>query len=88
MVALAEGAAPQPSHTEITAPEFTLGVRGRGYVVSLDIVPDDDNPHGQLSARDSAGELLGQVRVAPSYKLTRASATAWIASNFSQPDER
>jgi hypothetical protein len=57
-------------------------------VVSLDIVPDDDNPHGQLTARDRAGELLGQVRVAPSYKLTRASATAWIASNFSQPGER
>ena len=57
-------------------------------VVSLDIVPDDDNPHGQLSARDSAGELLAQVRVQPFYKLNRASAAAWIASNFSQPSER
>ncbi len=62
--------------------------RSASVVVSLDIVPDDDNPHGQLSARDSAGELLGQVRVAPSYKLTRASATAWIASDFSQPGEQ
>ena len=57
-------------------------------MVSLDIVPDDDNPHGQLSARDSAGGLLAQMRVAASYKLTRASATAWIESNFSQPGER
>jgi hypothetical protein len=56
-------------------------------VVSLDIVPDDDDPHGKLSARDSAGELLAEVRVAASYKLTRASATAWIAANFSQPGE-
>jgi hypothetical protein len=57
-------------------------------IVSLDIVPDDDNPHGQLSARDSSGELLAQVTVAPSYKLTRASATAWVKSDFSQPGER
>ena len=57
-------------------------------MVSLDIVPDDDNPHGKLSARDSADELLAQVQVAPSFKLTRASATAWIASNFRQPGER
>ena len=65
-----------------------LASRSASVVVSLDIVPDDDNPHGQLSAHDSAGELLGQVRVAASYKLTRSSAAAWIASNFSQPDER
>lgn len=61
--------------------------RSASVVVSLDIVPDDDNPHGQLSARDSAGELLAQVRVAPSFKLTRASATAWGAQAI-QPARR
>lgn len=49
-------------------------------IVSLDIVPDDDDPYGQLSARNEAGDLLAQARVAPSYKLTRAAATAWVAS--------
>lgn len=34
--------------------------------VCLDIVPDDDNPSATLSAQDEAGELLAQVRVAPS----------------------
>jgi hypothetical protein len=61
------------------------GDRSARVVVSLDIVPDDDNPHGQLSAHDGSGELLAQVRVAPSYKLTRASATAWVASDFAEP---
>jgi hypothetical protein len=64
------------------------GDRSTRVVVSLDIVPDDDNPHGQLSAYDNAGELLAQVRVAPSYKLTRASATAWVASDFAEPAGR
>jgi uncharacterized protein with von Willebrand factor type A (vWA) domain len=62
--------------------------RSARVIVSLDIVPDDDDPHGQLSAHDSSGELLAQVSVGPGYKLTRASATAWIASGFSQPGER
>ena len=62
--------------------------RSASIVVTLDIVPDDDNPHGQLSAHDDAGLLLAQARVTPSYKLSRASATAWIASDFMQPDER
>ncbi len=66
---------------------WPFAFRSALVLVNLDIVPDDDNPHGQLSARNSVGDLLAQVRVAPSYKLTRASATAWIASNFSQPGE-
>lgn len=56
------------------------GDRAGRVIVSLDIVPDDDNPYGQLSAHNEAGDLLAQVRVAPSYKLTRAAATAWVAS--------
>jgi hypothetical protein len=70
---------------EISA-DFDTG--SERMIVSLDIVPDDDNPHGQLSAHDSSGELLAQVRVAPSYKLTRASATAWVASEFAEPSGR
>jgi hypothetical protein len=69
-----------------TGEPFAFGAAA--VVVRLDIVPDDDDPHGQLSAHDNAGELLGQARVAPSFKLTRTSATAWIASNFRQPGER
>ena len=32
--------------------------------VTLDIVPDDDDPHALLAARDAAGEELARVRVA------------------------
>jgi hypothetical protein len=60
---------------------------GTRVLVRLDIVPDDDNPHGQLSALDSAGELLAQINVAPSYKLTRTGATAWVDGGFKRQSE-
>ncbi|HSM22862.1 MAG TPA: hypothetical protein VK876_11715 [Rubrivivax sp.] len=50
--------------------------------VTLDIVPDDDDPHALLAALDAAGEVLAQVRVAPGYKLTLASATAGVEGGF------
>jgi hypothetical protein len=56
--------------------------------VCLDIVPDDDNPSATLSARDEAGELLAEVRVAPSFQLKRASALAWVENGFARPRER
>ncbi len=51
--------------------------------VTLDIEPDDDNPSAMLRALDQAGDLIAEVRVAPSFKLTRASASAWAAAEFS-----
>ena len=53
--------------------------------VSLDIEPDDEHPQAQLSAHNDAGELLAQVKVAPSFKLNRASAIAWADNNFNKP---
>ena len=53
--------------------------------VSLDIVPDEDNPYATLSAHNEAGELLAEVRVAASFKLSRASAIAWADSRFKKP---
>ncbi|HSV53986.1 MAG TPA: hypothetical protein VLJ57_17855 [Burkholderiaceae bacterium] len=51
--------------------------------VALDIEPDEDNPSALLRALDSSGELLAEVRVAPSFKLNRASASAWAEAGFS-----
>jgi hypothetical protein len=56
---------------------------GRRVTVTLDIEPDEDNPSALLRAVDGAGEVLAQVRVAPSFKLTRASASAWAQADFS-----
>lgn len=61
--------------------EISHGDRRVG--VELDIEPDDENPSATLRATDAAGELLAEVRVAPSFKLTRASAGAWAAAGFS-----
>ena len=66
----------------------TLQGRMARLVISLDIVPDDDNPYGELTANNDEGEQLAQVRVSPSFKLTRASAEAWIEGEFRQPGER
>jgi hypothetical protein len=61
----------------------------RGQVtVNLDIVPDDDDPYAELTARDAAGDQLAKLRVLPSFKLTRASAEAWVARDFRDPAER
>jgi hypothetical protein len=46
--------------------------------VTLDIVADEDNPHAVLAARDSLGSELGQQRVGADFKLTAASASAWV----------
>ena len=56
--------------------------------VSLDIVPDEDNPHAMLSALGESGEQLAQIKVAASFKLNRASAVAWADSQFAKPAGR
>ncbi|WP_322405009.1 hypothetical protein [Massilia luteola] len=53
--------------------------------VTLDIVPDEDNPYALLSAFDEMGERVAQVRVAPDFKLSPGSATTWIDNDFRAP---
>lgn len=70
---------------------ITVTARSARITVSLDIVPDEDHPHALLSAHnegDEAGDALAQVRVAPSFKLSRASAVAWVENDFCKPTER
>jgi len=67
---------------------ITVTANAARITVSLDIVPDEDHPHALLSAHDETGELLADVRVAPSFKLSRASAVAWAESGFNKPAGR
>lgn len=67
---------------------ITVTARSARVTVSLDIVPDEDNPHALLGAQSDDGDVLAQVRVAASFKLSRSSATAWVESNFAKPAER
>jgi len=60
---------------------------GRILNVTLDIVPDEDDPYGTLSAYEENGDRLASVRVSPAFKLTRASAQQWIAGGCQRPRE-
>ncbi len=58
------------------------------FTIHLDIVPDEDAPYAELTARDAFGEQVAQVRVAPSFKLNRSSAAAWVEGGFAKPGGR
>ncbi len=54
--------------------------------ITLDIVPDDDNPYGVLCAFDADDQQLATVRVAASFKLDLKTAWRWIENDFRMPD--
>ncbi|MBB5469241.1 hypothetical protein HDG32_005388 [Paraburkholderia sp. CI2] len=56
--------------------------------ITLDIVADDIEPYALLTALDTFGEQLAQVQVAPSFKLSKASAVAWVENEFRRPGWR
>jgi len=54
--------------------------------VALAIVPDEDNPSATLTAYDDADDSeLASVSVSPAFRLTAASASAWIESGYARP---
>ena len=53
--------------------------------VTLDIVPDEDDPHALLAAFDREGERLAQWRVGAGFKLNAASARDWVAGGLTKP---
>lgn len=61
---------------------LVVDAEGVRVTVALDIVPDEDDPHAILSARDAFGDELGAQRVRPDWKLTPASAAAWIEGGY------
>ena len=63
----------------------TVSIQGRSISVTLDIVPDDDDPSAVLTAHDDTGDELAQVSVAPNFNLTRSSAAKWIENEFCRP---
>ena len=61
----------------------TVGAGDELVRVALRIVPDEEYPYAVLTAHDAAGELLGEARVEAGFKLSQASALAWIESDYS-----
>ena len=63
----------------------SITVDGRRVLVTLDIVPDEDDPHAVLAAQDAYGDALAAVRVPPGFRLTTASASAWVEDGYRKP---
>jgi len=65
--------------------EVTVTAASGRVTVRLDITADDDDPYGELSAFDAAGDELARVRVEAGFRLGAASASAWIDDGFRKP---
>lgn len=65
--------------------KVTVDMQSTTFTVTLDIVPDEDDPYAVLSAYDTDGARLAQLRVAPTFKLNRESASKWVESEFRRP---
>lgn len=64
---------------------LTVNLKDQQITIALDIVPDEDDPHGLLSAHDPDGTQLARIRVRPDFQVNSKSALAWIESGYSQP---
>ena len=63
----------------------TISVGGERVTVTLNIVPDEFEPHALLAAEDAGGERLAQGRVSAGFKLTAASAETWAENDYRRP---
>jgi hypothetical protein len=71
----------QQLHAQLHKSLYVMSDHGR-LLVTLDIVPDEDDPHAWLAAQGDDGRVLGRVRVVANYKLTTSRAEAWVAGGF------
>lgn len=62
-----------------------VAARSGRVSVTLDVVAADDEYYALLGAHDDAGQNLAQVRVEAGFKLSMASARAWVDDEFRQP---
>ncbi len=74
----------QQTHAERHREVTVTAASGR-VTVRLDITPDEDDPYAELSAFDAGGDELARVRVKAGFRLSAASASAWIENEFKKP---
>ncbi len=65
--------------------QFDVDSAGGRVTVTLDIVPDDDDPHAWLSAADAFGTELARLRVPAGFKLSASRAADWVAGGYAKP---
>lgn len=75
----------QQTHAERHRSVTVTAADGGRVTVCLDIVADDDDPYAELSALAAAGDELARVRVGAGFRLSAASASAWVESGFRAP---
>ena len=74
----------QQLHAQLHKQFDVDGTDGR-ITVTLDIVPDEDDPHAWLAAVDLFGAEQARVRVAPTFKLSATRAADWVAAGYGKP---
>ena len=74
----------QQLHAQLNK-QLSIGAGSERIRVSLQIVPDEDNPHAFLRAHDESGSELAALRVKPDFKLSAASAEAWVEGGYQKP---
>ena len=75
----------QQLHAQLNKNLAITTAQGQRLRVALAIVPDEERATATLSAQDELGEELARVPVSPGFKLTVASATAWVEGGFEKP---
>ncbi len=74
----------QAQHARLHKETSVLTDGGR-VQVTLDIVPDEDDPYGTLAAFDADGGELASVRVDANFRFSSATVEAWVANGFRRP---
>ncbi len=68
--------------------EVTVTAASGRITVKLDVTADDDDPYAELSAFDAEGTELARVRVDAGFRLSAASASAWVDDQYPRPAAR
>ena len=72
----------QQLHAQLNKNVTITTADGQRLRVALAIVPDEEGATATLSAQDELGEELARAPAPPTFKLTAASALAWVESGF------
>lgn len=76
----------QQLHAQLHKRVTVAAATGNGQLeITLDIVPEEEEPYALLTACDEFGERLAQVQVAANFKLSKASAASWVENEFRRP---
>ena len=74
----------QQLHAQLNR-NLMVTVQGRRIRVALAIMPDEDGATATLTATADTGQALGSCAVPRDFKLTPASASAWVENGYARP---